>query len=185
MDSNSGRYRCTYSSCAFTLEWSFNFARHELNYLHRKKQRPHTRGKSRVTLRSNYGSLLTELEAEPKEVVYREIVLFTTSAKPLTIAEQDNGGVLESISSFVTMFGDILLRILKQCKQRIALEQDDSLTDTSIEFSSVKRYIKSMADSKEVFMKGSKRKGERQQTTWLLIEEKKIQETHLWNATGE
>lgn len=70
--------------------------------------------------------------------------------KTLTIIQEDNESVSETVLSFAIEFKDILLQISKYGNWCTASQLVDLLTDKSSDLNILRRYIKSVADCEEV-----------------------------------
>lgn len=72
-----------------------------------------------------------------------------SAVEALTIIEQDEEGVSAKFTSALIKFAYILLRIFKRENGKDALQLVDLLADTTFKVNVLKRYIKSLADSKD------------------------------------
>lgn len=132
MKSNSNRYRCTYSSCAFSSESYFNLGCHELKCRQKKKHFADRSGKRVERIRSDYGSQLLGLEEGPSDTVCQKGCL-SPAVKAPTYVQLKDECVLERIPSFLIESADGFLRALRHGVWWIASELVDFLTDTSFE----------------------------------------------------
>lgn len=74
-----------------------------------------------------------------------------TATEAQTILDEDYEGVSKIVLAFVITFLETTLQIAKQGDRPTASQLNDFLTDTSFEIKLLKRYIKRLADRKEVF----------------------------------